>query len=86
MNNKLLNLWHHLRATFWFLPSLMLLAALLIAVGLLRIDAALSIEDFGPLQAIVFSGGTQATRGLLSTIASSMLTVAGTIFSITSPC
>jgi len=83
MSNKLLNLWHHLRATFWFLPSLMVLAAMVIAVGLLRIDAALSIEEFGPLQPLVFSGGTQASRGLLSTIASSMLTVAGTTFSIT---
>ena len=56
---------------------------MVIAVGLLRVDAALSIEEFGPLQPLVFSGGTQASRGLLSTIASSMLTVAGTTFSIT---
>ncbi len=83
MSTKLLNGWDYLRATFWFLPSVMVLVAMGIAVGLLRIDAALSIEEFGLLQSVVFSGGTDATRGLLSTIASSMLTVAGTTFSIT---
>lgn len=82
-NNKLFTIWEGLRGSFWFLPSVMVVAVGLLAVGLLALDAAFSIEQFGPLRPLLYSGGTQATRGLLSTIASSMLTVAGTTFSIT---
>jgi len=56
----------------------MVAAAGAIAVLLLRIDARLGPEQFGPLQPLLYTGGTQATRGLLSTIGSAMLTVAGT--------
>jgi uncharacterized membrane protein len=82
-NNKLLNVWQQLRGSFWFLPSVMVGAAGLLAAGMLALDAAFSLEQFGPLQPLLYAGGTQATRGLLSTIGSSMLTVAGTTFSIT---
>ena len=70
------------RESFWFLPAVFGLAAILIAQGLVTIDRLVldgqvaSIPFFSELSA---SGG----RSILSTIGTSMLTVAGTSFSIT---
>jgi uncharacterized membrane protein len=72
--------WMLLRSTFWFVPGLMIIAAGLLAGLALAIDASplgLQLPDW------VSAGGADGARALLSTVAGSMVTVAGLGFSIT---
>ncbi len=82
-NNKLLNYWERLRSSFWLLPSLLAAASVLLAFGLIALDGLLQIEQITFLSWLLYTGGAEGTRGLLSSIASSMIGVAGTVFSIT---
>ncbi len=82
MNNKVLNFWERLRSSFWFLPSIMAIAAAVLAFALVALDAAVGDEYITSLT-LLYTGGAEGTRGLLSSIASSMITVAGTTFAIT---
>lgn len=77
-----LSLWiESLRNGFWFLPTLMLLAAAGVAILLLRVD---STVDPGIHNSIgwAYSGGPQGARSLLTTIAGSMITAATVTFSL----
>ncbi|HSL32380.1 MAG TPA: DUF2254 domain-containing protein [Candidatus Limnocylindrales bacterium] len=71
--------WTLLRASFWFVPGVMAVAYGALAAGLLVIDSSLApaFEDS------IYSGGADGARALLSTVAGSMVTVAGVGFSIT---
>jgi uncharacterized membrane protein len=70
-----------LRTSLWFVPTLFAVGAVLLAVGLLDLDHGLA----GSAPNILFAfGGTAAgARSVLSTIAQSMLTFTGLVFSIT---
>lgn len=76
-----LELWRSIRSSFWFLPSLMVLAAVALAVGCLELDHAYAMAGHHPL-ASLWDTGLDSARGLLSTIAGSMITVAGVTFSV----
>ena len=70
------------RESFWFLPAVFALAALVLAEVLVTVDRSIPSSTTAGLPllgALSASGG----RSLLSGIGSSMLTVAGTSFSIT---
>ena len=71
-----------LRASYWFVPSLMTFGALVLALVMVRVDRSLSVEE---IRSIGFGYYNQpdGARSLVSTVASSMITVAGTTFSIT---
>lgn len=80
-NVKLSKLWDSLRSSYWFLPGLMAVAGMALAFGMLALDQAEAIKT-GELNWI-YRGGPEGARGLLSAVASSMVTVAATAFSIT---
>lgn len=82
MLSRLANLWYWLRSSFWFLPSLMVLAAGLLALALLHLDESL-LTRADAAHWWAYRGGPEGARAILSTIASSMITVAGVVFSIT---
>jgi len=65
--------------TFWFVPALVSLMGPLLAFLLLRIDATLSDVQ----EHVLFHGGLAEASTILSTIAGSLITVAGLAFSIT---
>lgn len=69
------------RESFWFLPAVLGVAAMVIAELLVTLDHSLVRDGtrIGFLDALSASGG----RSILTTIGTSMLTVAGTSFSIT---
>jgi uncharacterized membrane protein len=75
-----LHYWTLLRSTFWFIPGLMIVAAGLIAGIALAIDSSLVGTE---LPDWMYPGGADGARALLSTVAGSMVTVAGLGFSIT---
>lgn len=71
-----------LRSSFWFLPALIVLASVGVAVGLVTLDRQLDgspAERWPPL----FASDADGSRELPATIAGSMITVAGVVFSIT---
>jgi len=80
-NAKLSKLLDTLQSSYWFLPSLMAAAGMALAVAMLAIDQSEAIKT-GELSWI-YRGGPEGARGLLSAVASSMVTVAATAFSIT---
>jgi uncharacterized membrane protein len=67
-----------LRAAFWLVPAVCVLAALVSAPLIARLDALVS-PDGGTW----FGGGAESARQILGVIASSVLTFAGLVFSIT---
>ena len=79
---RLLAFWDHLRASFWFLPTVMALSAIVLSIGLTRMDAAIEENVYRRLS-WVYLFGPEGARVILSAIASSMITVAGLTFSIT---
>jgi uncharacterized membrane protein len=80
--NKLKQLWGNLRASFWFLPTLILAASVILAAGLIDADATGS-NHWAAQWPRVFGAGAAGARGMLSTIAGSMMTVVGVTFSMT---
>ncbi|MDP3893073.1 DUF2254 domain-containing protein [Nocardioides sp.] len=75
--------WSRLRQSFWFIPALLCLAAVVLAEGLIFIDDQLGDSNFGALNVLITKVGESGSRDLLGAIAGSMLTVASTTFSIT---
>lgn len=82
MKIPLLDLWLRIRASYWFVPTLMVLAAIAASAALVAIEPA-ARERFGPGLAWLFAGEPQGMQSLLATIAGSMITVAGVTFSMT---
>ncbi|MDZ4345527.1 MAG: DUF2254 domain-containing protein [Candidatus Binatia bacterium] len=80
--NKLKRLWSNLRASFWFVPSLIVAASIVLAAALIEVDFTGS-EEWLIRWPRLFGAGAEGARGMLSTIAGSMMTVVGVTFSMT---
>ena len=82
MLTKLHHWWQEKRSSFWFVPAVMVLDAVVLATVLITVDATvdLHVVERWPL---VFGAGAAGARGLLTAVAGSMITVAGVVFSIT---
>ena len=79
--NKFRQLWSTLRSGFWFLPSLIVLVSIIYAVVLIEADTAGSDRWLAQWPRL-FGAGAQGARGMMSTIAGSMMTVVGVTFSM----
>ena len=82
MRAHLLKWWNDLRSSYWFLPAVMTVVALLTAPLLLWIDHRFG-NQLGNWTAGMASNQPEGARALLSTLAGSMITVAGLTFSMT---
>ena len=78
---KLAKFWEDLRSSLWFIPTLITLAAVALAIGLIELDVHLELR-IQKLWPDLF-GAVDGSREVLSAIAGSMITVAGVVFSIT---
>jgi uncharacterized membrane protein len=74
-------LWDYLRSSFWFVPSLMVGGSAVLAAALIEMDSAGSDEWLSRWPRL-FGAGAEGARGMMSTIASSMMTVVGVTFSM----
>jgi uncharacterized membrane protein len=74
--------WLDLNSSLWFVPSLMVLAAILAAYFLVHLDDSIG-HEWTKKHPLLFGAGADGARGMLSSIAGSMITVAGLIFSLT---
>lgn len=82
MKTKIINWGQSLRSSFWFIPTLMVFVAITLSMGLVGIDRALK-SDYISFFGFLYSVSPEGARSILSTIAASMMTVAGVTFSIT---
>jgi uncharacterized membrane protein len=80
--NKLRQFWTDLRASLWFVPGLMIFFSIGLALGLIEVDSQVKAEWFAGFPRL-FGLGADGSRGMLTAIASSMLTVAALAFSLT---
>ncbi len=76
------DLWTDLRSTFWFVPAVIVCVAVTLAFALIETDQMIA-QDVTNSWPRLFGAGAAGSRGMLSSIAGSMITVAGVIFSIT---
>lgn len=81
--DRISRLWYRISSTFWFLPTLIVTGAGVLAIVAIEADsrfvASGALEDWPRL----FGAGASASRSMLTAVAGSMITVAGTVFSIT---
>ena len=82
MKTKIIIFLEILRGSFWFIPALMVIAAMVIAFSMVILDRHLSIDTLR-FYGFMYATSPEGARSVLSTIAGSMITVAGVIFSIT---
>ncbi len=82
MMNRLVNFWANLRASLWLVPSTMIAASLALALILIEIDTRTGSERLTDYP-LLFGLGADGSRGMLTAIASSMLTVAALAFTLT---
>lgn len=80
--DRLRNLWQQLIGSYWFIPSACVLTGILLAPLLVTIDEHFDRETVRELS-FAFTGDDEAARAIMTTIAGSVLGVAGTTFSIT---
>lgn len=66
------------RDSFWFVPAVAIAAAIVVAEVVVALDRSLGFEGV-----FILDVGPEGARGLLAAIATSMLAVAATMFSIT---
>lgn len=81
-NIRLYKLWDQLRSNYWFLPSALIAAAIILALALIAADLYLQFDQGGGPWWL-FLGTSESARSILSTIASAMITIVSLTFSMT---
>ncbi|GAB5552537.1 MAG: DUF2254 domain-containing protein [Saprospiraceae bacterium] len=79
---KLLFFWSQLKSTFWFVPFFIILISIGLVIGLLNLDGMVTISREG-IGRFIFVNSAGSARSILTTISGAMISVAGTVFSIT---
>lgn len=79
---RLKQLWSNLQGNFWFVPSLIVAFSIGLAVALIKTDST-GTQPWMARWPRLFGAGAAGARGMLSTIAGSMMTVVGVTFSMT---
>jgi uncharacterized membrane protein len=81
MKTRIFHIWESIRTSFWFVPSIMVSLSIITAFAVVALDRKIELES--TVYGLLYKGGPEGARSILSTIASSMMTVAGVTFSIT---
>jgi uncharacterized membrane protein len=80
--NKFLRYWQNIRYSLWFVPTIIVFFALLMAVLAVELDTTVAPEMLSRWPRL-FGARAEGARGMLEVIATAMITVAGLTFSIT---
>lgn len=80
--NRLKSLWILIRSSLWFIPTMMVVVSIALAIGLVEFHKGYPL-DWASANPLLFGVGVEGARVMLSTIAGSMITVAGIVFSLT---
>ena len=79
---KLVQIWQDVRSSLWFVPGLLVLGAVVIAIALIEAEGYME-QDILDQWPRLFGSSASGSRDLLTAVAGSMITVAGVVFSIT---
>ena len=79
--NKFNLLWNNLQSSFWFMPSLIVVLSITFAFAIIEVDSS-GVDRWLVLWPRLFGTGAQGARGMMSTIAGSMMSVVGVTFSM----
>ncbi|MDG4867263.1 DUF2254 domain-containing protein [Guyparkeria sp. 1SP6A2] len=82
MKVQLFKYWEALRASFWFIPALMVIGSVILAALAIHADS-LAMDKGWLAWEWAFNGGPEGASAVLSIIAGSMTTIAGVVFSMT---
>lgn len=82
MKSSLKNFFSELRGSYWYTPMLMTIVAVMLSVLTVRVDRLIDIQWL-ERNGWIYVDNPEAARAILTTIASSMITVAGVTFSMT---
>lgn len=74
--------WDRLRSSFWFLPATMAFGAVGLAFAVVAVDDLVA-SSLLKMPSWAYTGGADGASLMLSTIAGSMITIAGVVFSMT---
>ncbi len=80
--NRLRTFWFALEGSLWFLPVVIVCLGSALAIGLVEMHAPFE-SDIAQRWPRLFGAGAAGSRAMLTAIATSMITVAGVVFSIT---
>ncbi|MBZ4420931.1 DUF2254 domain-containing protein [Myxococcus sp. RHSTA-1-4] len=80
MNQRLARLTERIGTSYWLVPSLCVAGAIGLSQGVGAVDARLPQHEHAWY---LFRGGPEGARSVLSAVASSMMTFAGLVFSVT---
>ncbi len=80
--HKFQQLWLNLRSSFWFMPSLIVVASIAFAAALIETDA-IGGDRWLAQWPRLFGAGADGARQMLATLAGSMMSVMGITFSMT---
>lgn len=73
--------WDRLRVSFWFAPAIMSILAILLAWAMFWLDGSVPNEKFATSR-FVLAGDVDELRSMLVTIATTVLTTAGVVFTL----
>ena len=76
------DIWTAVRDSFWAVPAATVLVAVALALTLVEMDQVIDRQTLAAWPRL-FGAGAAGSRGMLSAIAGSMITVAGVVFSVT---
>lgn len=82
MRAQFLKYWDRVQSSFWFLPSLMAAAAIGLSFVTVALDQSFTQKWLHTVNWI-YNGETEGASAVLQTIAGSMITIAGVVFSLT---
>jgi uncharacterized membrane protein len=82
MNAGFRRLADYLGSSYWFIPTIMAVAAVLLAGGMVALDTVVG-SGWMDRYAWLHASRPDGARQLLSSVGGSMITVAGTVFSVT---
>ena len=76
-------MWERTRTSYWFVPAVTTLGTIGLGLWLGALDEALQARDRYTAATWLWTGGPEGARMLLGTAAGALITVVGTVFSIT---
>jgi uncharacterized membrane protein len=82
MRLRLIKLRDVLSDSFWFVPALMTTLAMAAAFGTVALDQSLG-NEWLPQDGLIWAGGADGARAVMSTVAGSLITVTSIVFSLT---
>jgi uncharacterized membrane protein len=82
MKSRIVHFWNTINSSLWFIPTVMTIVTVAVSFVTISLDAMIK-EKLVDRLGWVWAGGPHGAREILSTIAGSMITVAGVVFSIT---